>query len=90
MFICSINDGPVIKSTVTTVTGVHVSIGLHSKFTKLQAVTTPSTLVRGEVIDANSTYSVATITLMPPVSITISCNYETLSYQLQNCKWSLF
>ena len=90
MFICSNNDGPIIKCRVTTVTGVQVSIGLHSNFRKLQNTTADSTFVRGEVIDTNSTYFVATITLVPPVSSTISCNYETISYQLQNCKWSLF
>ena len=90
MFICSNNDGPVIRVIVTTVTGVQVNIGLHSKFTKIQENIASSTLVRGEIIDANSTYFVATITLMPPVSITILCNDETIGYQLQNCKWSLF
>ena len=90
VFICSNNDGPVIKCIVFTVTGVQVNIGLHSKFTKIQESTVPSTLVRGEVIDGNSTYFVATLTLVPPVSSTILCNDEIISYRLQNCKWSLF
>ena len=89
MFTCSNNDGPIIRIIVTTVTGVQVSIGLHSMFTKLQEDTVDSTSVKGEVIDANSTYFVATITLVPPVSSTIVCNDETKSYHLQNCKWSL-
>ena len=89
MFICSNNDGPVIKCRVTTVTGVQLSIGLHSNFRKLQNTTADSTLVRGEVIDANSTYFVVTITLVPPVSSTILCNDEKISYKLQNGKWSL-
>ena len=89
MFICSNNDGPVIRIVVTTVTGVQVSIGLHGTFPKPKEATADSTLVRGEVIDANSTYFVATITLVPPVSSTIHCNDETISYQIQNCKWSL-
>ena len=90
MFICSSNDGPVIKFIVTTVTGVQGNIGLHGTFPKPQETTVDSTLFRGEVIDANFTYFVATITLVPPVSSTIRCNDETISYQLQNCKWSLF
>ena len=90
MFICSNNDGPVIKFIVTTVTGVQVNIGLHGTFPKLQKSTVDSTLVRGEVIDANSTYFVASITLVPPVSSTIRCNDETIIYQLQNSKWSYY
>ena len=89
MFICSNNDGPVIRCIVTTVTGVRVSIALHGKFNKMQEKTADSTLLRGEVIDVNSTYFVATITLVPPLSSTIVCNAETISYQLQNSKWSL-
>ena len=85
--ICSNNDGPVIKFIVTTVTGIQVNIGLNSNFRKPQETRVDSTLVRGEVIDANSTYFVATITLMPPVSSTIVCNDETINYQLQNSKW---
>ena len=90
VFICSNNNGPVIRCAATTVTGVHVSLGLHSKFTKLQEARIDSTSVRGEVIDANSSYFVTTITVVPPVSSTIVCNDETISYHLQNCKWSLF
>ena len=89
MFICSNNDGPVIRIGVTTVTGVQVNIGLHGTFPRPQEVTIDSTLVKGVVIDANSTYFVVTITLVPPVSSTIVCNAETISYQLQNSKWSL-
>ena len=90
MFICSNNDGPVLRILVTTVTGVQVSFGLHGTFPKPREATADSTLVRGEVIDANSTYFVATITLVPPVSSTIYCNDETISYQIQYSKWSLF
>ena len=88
VFICSNNDGPVIRFVVTTVTGVQVSIGLHGTFPKPKEATADSTLVRGEVIDGNSTYFVAAITLVPPVSSTILCNDEIISYRLQNCKWS--
>ena len=90
MFRCSSNDGPAIRIIVTTVTGVQISIGLHSIFRKIQEDTTDSTLVRGEVIDANSTYFVATITLVPPVSSTILCKAETIGYHLQNCKYGVY
>ena len=43
MFICSNNDGPVIRCIVNTVTGVQANIGLHSKFAKLNEDTTDST-----------------------------------------------
>ena len=90
MFICSNNDGPVIRCIVITVTGVRVSIALHGKFNKMQEKTADSTLLRGEVIDANSTYFVATLTLVPPVSSTIVCNAEIISYHLQNCKYGVY
>ena len=89
MFICANNDGPSLQWIITTLGGTTRTLGFHLSLHSEGAVmsrTIESTPVTAELIFANSSYYVTSLTIVATLSATIYCSQKSITYQPESGK----
>ena len=92
MFVCANNnDDSIVQWRITPANGVGTLLSFHLLFDdtpeeRVESRIIKSTPVRAELIFANSSYYVSSLTIVATLSANIECNRESTSYLFRNCK----